>query len=270
MSNTKNNHYLSQCISKNFAKGYNPPTFWEYNPHTKETKPKNITKLFAKRRAWGQDLETAISKNFETKLAPVLREYAECEIQRLRIFGPNGITEPQFNGMVITNGEHRTLLSKLCYQTILLQRINSNPDDEIEQLLVDFYSIDNNPLKDFVLSLHEIHPLKHQIPLILTDGMLFICPVPQNSKKHPYHIIFMFPICEYRFLLWSSCKTDVEYFCHAYQDIHRLNLCRIDQHNKECRIASPNRAYLDFLIPQITSFSNRRGIKITASRSDAT
>lgn len=268
MSKTKNNHYLSQCISKNFVKGYNPPTFWEYNPNTKETKPKNITKLFAKRRAWGQDLETAISENFETKLAPVLREYAECKIQRLRIFGPNGITEPPFNGMVITNEEHRTLLSKLCYQTILLQRIYSTPDDETEQLLTDFYRIDNNPLKDLVLSLHEIHPLRCQIPLVLTDGMLFICPVPQNNKEHSYHITFMFPISEHRFLLWSSSKTDVDYFCHKYQNIHRLNLCRINQHNKECRIASADKTYLESLIPQIALFAEPQDLKVTISRQD--
>ena len=52
--------------------------------------------------------------------------------------------------------------------------------------------------------------------------------------------------------LWGN-KKDVEYFCYKYQNIHYLNLCRVAQQEKKCRIATQNKEYLELLIKQINT-----------------
>lgn len=98
MAKTKNNHYLSQCISINFAEGYQPKTFWEYNSITKELRPKNINRLFAKRRAWGQELESVIADGFENKLGPILKNMQSVIYSEEKYLVPQGYMK--FNLMV--------------------------------------------------------------------------------------------------------------------------------------------------------------------------
>ena len=146
MAKTKNMHYLSQCISINFLPNDKPKTFWEYNPETGKTVPKNIEKLFARRRSWGQELEEVLSGNsYENKMGPLLKELSQKKMKRLRVFGPTGIREVQFNAEEIQNSEHTKLLSKLLLQIALLQRSVKSPDEEVEKVLThDYEDILNN------------------------------------------------------------------------------------------------------------------------------
>lgn len=194
MAKTKNNHYLSQCISINFAEGYQPKTFWEYNPITKELRPKNINRLFAKRRAWGQELESVIADGFENKLGPILKKYAECEIQRGKVLGPKGIHEVQFNGFVIQNESEKSILSKLLCQTLLLQISNASLHGEEEATLSKIFHSQADFSQTLILSLFEVNPRLNCPPLVLLDGMTYIFIVPDNDGKHIGHVGFMFPI----------------------------------------------------------------------------
>lgn len=265
MAKTKNNHYLSQCISINFAEGYQPKTFWEYNPITKELRPKNINRLFAKRRAWGQELESVIADGFENKLGPILKKYAECDMQRGKVFGPKGIYEVQFNGFAIQDESEKSVLSKLLCQTLLLQISNTSLHGEETTLSKIFHS-EADFSQAFMLSLFEVNPRLNCPPLVLLDGMTYIFIVPDNDGKHIGHVGFMFPINENRMLLWTSRKEDVAYFAKQYMDIHYLNLCRINQHNKECRIASANKEYLNTVIRDMKLFTDEGNIQIRTER----
>ena len=141
MAKTKNMHYLSQCISINFLPNDKPKTFWEYNPETGKTVPKNIEKLFARRRSWGQELEEVLSGNsYENKMGPLLKELSQKKMKRLRVFGPTGIREVQFNAEEIQNSEHTKLLSKLLLQIALLQRSVKSPDEEVEKVLREIFA----------------------------------------------------------------------------------------------------------------------------------
>lgn len=266
MAKTKNNHYLSQCISINFVEGYNPKTFWEYNPTTKEIRPKNINRLFAKRRAWGQGLESVIADDFENKLGPILKKYAECKIQRGRILGSKGIAEVQFNGFIIQNKSDKSTLSKLLCQTLLLQKSNTSPDEESESKLSEIFHSPADFTQTLMLSLFEVNPRLNCPPLVLLDGMTFVFLVPENDGNNIGHIGFMFPISESRLLLWTSRKEDMSYFAKRFMDIHSLNLSRINQHDKKGRIASANREYLSKLIQDIDSFTEQGSVQIKTER----
>jgi len=140
MSKTKKNHYLSQCISRNFIQTGNK-TFWQYDClKGGAIEPRNISNLFSRKRIWGQNLENTINKYMENHIAPILKHLSERPVERIRIPGPTGFVENQFNGIHIDSEEDCTILSKLWLQVVLLQRSNeSQPDSEIEETLTQFF-----------------------------------------------------------------------------------------------------------------------------------
>ena len=81
MSKTKNDHYLSQCISKNFIQNDNN-TFWQYDCSRRILQQKNITKLFSRRRVWGQQFEKMINTHMENDIAPILKRFSNCTAQK--------------------------------------------------------------------------------------------------------------------------------------------------------------------------------------------
>ena len=266
MAKTKNMHYLSQCISINFLSNDKPKTFWEYNPETGKTVPKNIEKLFARRRSWGQELEEVLSGNsYENKMGPLLKELSQKKMKRLRVFGPTGIREVQFNAEEIENSEHTKLLSKLLLQIALLQRSVKSPDEEVEKVLREIFASDGIAINMHLL-LVEINPLMPSPPLVLIDGMTFHYIVPDLTGKTAGHGCFMFPISERRFLLWISKKEDYTYFAAKYKNIHYLNLCRISQHEKKCRVACANKEYLEQLVQNMSLFNENSKMPITIER----
>lgn len=262
----KNMHYLSQCISINFLPNDKSKTFWQYNPETREIVPKNIEKLFARRRSWGQELEEVLAGNsYENKMGPLLKELSQKNMERLRIFGPTGIKEVQFNAEEIENSEHIKLLSKLLLQIVLLQRSAESPNEEIEKVLRVFFGSNEIALNMHLL-LVEINPKMSSPPLVLIDGMPFLYVVPDLTNKTSGHCCFMFPISERRFLLWISKKEDYTYFAAKYKNIHYLNLCRISQHEKKCRVACANREYLEQLVQNMSLFNENSKIPIIIER----
>lgn len=269
MSRKKNNHYLSQCISKNFIENSNQ-TFWEYNCSTKSNPvQKNINRLFSKRRLWGEGLENTIGKHMENIIAPILKKYSTCQVDRIQHPSSDGTEEVQFNGFEICEEDERKALSKLLLQTSLLQRSNANGTNlDTEKNLQNFFEFDANVLKNIPLCVIEINPLMKAVPLILVDGMSFGFVAPNMPQKMDSigHICFIFPISTARFLLWGN-RNDLDYFALKYQNIHFLNLCRIEQSGKKCRIATQDKKYLDLLIPQIEPFSSgNSAVNVTLCR----
>lgn len=269
MAKTKNMHYLSQMISRNFSEKDSVRTFLLYDPNTRIICDRNINKLFSAHRPWGQDFENVLSGNdYENVLSPILRDLASCKIDRHTIIGPSEITECQFNGIIIDDDKQRSALSKLVLQSILLQRSAEKPQAEIEAKLMEIFT------SDFALKMNlglvEINPRGNYAPLILTDGLLFSFLCPNNDPKTLGHICFMVPISEQRFLLWVNGKKDFDFFCRKYSNIHYLNLCRIEQHEKKCKIAlaknPKNEMYLKGLVSQMANFNSDEQVKISIIR----
>lgn len=272
---TKNNHYLSQCISKNFMTQKGEP-FWEYDFGRKMgPQVKGIERLFAGRRLWGQELEKTIGAELENQLSGIISRLASEPINRYRHIDKNRINELEFNGYVIESREERRILSKLILQTFLMQRNNVQEEDiNADDILRDFFhEVDLSDKMNVCLS--EINPLMCHPPLILLDGMLFLFIVPEKragdkgrgkDKKVLGHICFMFPISTERFLLWGN-KEDMDYFALRYRNIDYLNLCRIEQQGKRCRAATQDKQYLESLIERVPRFdSGEREIRIRMER----
>lgn len=265
MSKVKNQHYLSRCISKNFITKDNKK-FYEYDCNNKKIKEKNIENLFSARRIWGQDFEQILSKEYENKLSVILNKYANININRVRIPFKSHFEETQFNGLVVENEDDRIVLSKLLIQQLLLQKKNKGMIDDMEEKNLSYFFKYSKGIAGNIV-LVEINPLMFSCPLILIDTMSFAYFVPDINKKDIIgHIQFMFPITPYRFLIWGN-EEDLNYFCYKYRNIHYLNLCRIEQQEKKCRIATQDKEYLELLVKQIDEFSTENtSITITAIR----
>lgn len=264
----KNNHYLSQCISKNFIVNSNK-TFYEYNCSLGgRIKEKNINRLFAARRVWSEKFEDILSYEYENNLAIDLNNLVNLELETPIIPGPDSLTSAQYICKYIDDEEMIARLSKLKLQIILLQQANNNPQHKNdEELLSKFFEIRSTQKENIVLG--ELNRYGKYPPFILIDGMMFTFIVPplNPTGNSAGHICFFFPISTTRFLLWGD-NRDVEYFCTKYSNVDYLNLSRIEQHQKKCRIASQNKKYLEYLIPKINYFfSGEQNVKIEAIRS---
>ena len=265
MSKKKNMHYLSQCITKNFAPKDSNKTFWQYDCAVKgPLQQRNVSKLFSSKHTWSQEFEDILSSNhYENVLGPLLRKLCDKEVKKGFIIGPNKIETFQFNAEQITDSGEIKLLNRLFLQTLLMQKSNNKecaPDDILSEIFQNELNLGMN------LLLVEINPWGKYPPLILTDGMLFFTLAPDKSKDSIGHMNFFFPINENRFILWTSTKDDYTFFAKQYQDINFLNLCRIEQHGKKCRIASFNKKYLENLIPLIENFSSNMAPEIIINR----
>jgi len=267
MSKTKNNHYLSQHISKNFRVNNGMP-FWEYDCATQiGPKQRSSKRLFAARNLWGQRMEDTINNEFENDLARELKLLVSCPIKRERVLTCKGMEEPQFNGIIINETERRKLLGKLFLQTVFLQRSNAKEkDNNAEKSVIQF--LKGNLAIDMNVVLVEINPLFKCPPLILVDGMLFLVLIPETKNKEKLgHISFFFPISTRRFLFWGG-KDDFNYFVLKFQNINFLNLSRIQQHNKKCKIATQDIEYLERLIVLMKNFPINEKVSIISSRNE--
>ena len=269
MGSKKHLHYLSQMITRNFLPQDGPRTFLQYDPATRELKPRNIDRLFSRYKPWGQEFENFLGGNtYENKPAPLLKELARFPFKRAFIYKRDCIEEPQFNAEIITEEDKRKLLSKLLFQTVLFQRSGEKPQPEVESFLSNLISSDFDPGLHILLV--EINPRFNYPPLILTDTMAFLFICPDNNEKPIGHVGFMFPISEKRFLLWVSQRNDYTYFCAKYRDINYLNLCRIEQNDKKCVIALAkskyNEIYLKSLIRESALFSSHETVQIRTER----
>lgn len=267
MGKTKNNHYLSQHISKNFRVNKGMP-FWEYDCATQiGPKQRSLERLFAARNLWDQLMEDTISNAFENDLARELKLLVSCSIERKRITTCKGMVEPQFNGIIIEETERIKLLGKLFLQTAFLQHSNAKEkDNNAEKLPIRFLTSDMDLNMNVVLV--EINPLLTSPPLILIDGMLFIVFIPEKRNKERLgNFSFFFPISTKRFLFWGG-KEDFDYFVYKFQNIDFLNLSRIQQHDKKCKIATQDIEYLKSLIGRIKNFSINEKVSIISSRNE--
>lgn len=269
MKKTKNMHYLSQMISRNFVEKDSPQTFLLYDPFKNQISERNIKKLFSGHKPWGEDFEKKLSgDDYENSLAPILKDLATCYIPKNVIIGPKEIIIAPFNGIVIEEAEKRSMLSKLFFQTVLLQRSNEKPDSQTENSIAKMIQADQK--LNMCLVLVEISSINNSIPLVLTDGLLFPFITPNNRPDSAGSVCFMFPLSEKRFLLWVNGASDANYFVSKYRDINYLNLCRIEQHEKKCKIAlaknQRNEKYLNELRVQIPSFDSHDPMPICYSR----
>jgi len=139
--------------------------FWEYDClEGGALKGKNITRLFAVRRAWGQGLEDALHDSPENELARELDELVKKDIHIPIAPLGSGLTTPQFNGVVIEDIAMRKRFSKLILQIILLQYINAQETSEgAEDQIRMFY--ESNFKIEMNLSLMEINPMGNFPPI---------------------------------------------------------------------------------------------------------
>ena len=196
----------------------------------------------------------------------IIKKLTTDPIERYRKITSSTIEEVQFNGSIIESDEEKKILSKLILQTILLQQ-NSiklkdpSSDDRLQSIFKSENCINMN------VALIEINPLMNQPPLILIDGMMFMFLVPENKNSEKLgHICLMFPINVERLLLWGN-KSDVDYFAMRYRNIDYLNLCRIEQHKKMCKVATQDKEYLDSLVRRVPNFnSGNNQVQISVCR----
>ena len=211
MSVTKKNHYLSQCIIKNFITENNQ-TFWVYDcGKGGKIYQRNVSNMFYGRHIWEQDVENSIHDNFEERIVDDLREILSWDISAPIIPGPKGLTVPQFSCKVIDNKTMRDNLNKLILQCVLVQaNWNVKERNNIVPFVNELFSRDTKGL-ELMLTLVEIFPNAGFPPLVLTDLLLFMFAVPNDEDKN-FHLCFCVPISTTRMIIWGS-EQDILHFC---------------------------------------------------------
>ncbi len=253
-------HYLSRCIIRNFVTKSNN-TFFEYDCVSGKLSPKNLNKLFAGYRLWSEKFEETLGREFENKLAPVLKKYANCSIKTNYTIGLKSIEIPQFSGFQINDENDHKILSKIIFQQVLLcQRDNNLEEEKISRFF------ENESLKIQYPVLFEIARAIYHPPLILVDGMVFTFLAPDKNISKIGHVCFMCPISTNRFIVWGN-QDDCDFFAKKYSNINYLNLCMIEQQDKQCKIASQDKDYIIWLSSHIRLFNSGENIKIKAIRS---
>lgn len=237
----------------------------EYDCATGSTREKNIDKLFSNYRIWSNDFETALANDYENSLAPLFRDLSTRVVNRKHIIGPRSIEEAQYNGMQIQDDKEREILSRLFFQQILLQMSNGFNTENSERLMSATYHGKGLNLQYPILV--EINPFSKTPPLLLMDAMFFMFVAPAQKIDKIGQVCHMFPINEKRYLIWGTVE-DAEYFTRKYRDIHILNLCRIEQQGKQCRIATQRKEYLEFVKKTYKLFRSTDKIRIKAIRSE--
>jgi len=80
MSKTKNNHYVSRFLIKNFRTEKGMPLY-ELDCSTRKIIERSIENMFSSRRAWSQNTEDAISKKFENSLSKYILNLINLPLQ---------------------------------------------------------------------------------------------------------------------------------------------------------------------------------------------
>ena len=256
-------HYLSQCYIKNFAK-VGHETFFEYDCVSKTFQTRNIKKLFAGYRYWSDTFEVGLSIKYENELANILKKLANYPIKRQVFISRDKLIIPEFLCVQIVDESDRRSISKLLLQQILIQQKSSDSSDKIpeDQLEAIFFS-EGIDLGCPVL--FEITQESNMPPLLLIDSIFFSFIAPSMDKEKLGNLCFVCPISSNRLVIWGN-DEDCNFFARKYADINYLNLCRIEQQEKKCRIASQNNEYLVWLSNRIHQFDSRESTRITACR----
>ena len=256
-------HYLSRCIIRNFITEENN-TFFEYDCAKKILTPKNYNKLFASYRNWSDDFEKVLGKNFESFLGPALKKYSTTFIQTNYVIGPKSIEVPQFSGFQIQDEADRQVLSKLLYQSILLQQLGADEGRKAPEHILNSIFSDKGLEVQYPI-LIETKSNTSIFPYILLDGIMFTFIAPDKNISKLGHVCFVCAISPSRLLLWGS-EMDYYFFCKKYQNTNYFNLCCIEQHGKKCKIASQNRDYVLWLSKAVESFRSGENIIIRSAR----
>lgn len=237
----------------------------EFDCATGATREKSIDTLFSNYRMWSNDFETELAHDYENSLAPLFRNLSTRVVNRQHIIGPHSIEESQYNGIQIQDDKEREILSKLIFQQILLQMSNGFNTENNERLMSATYQGKGLNLQYPILV--EINPFSITPPILLLDAMFFMFVAPTQKIGKIGHVCYMFPINEKRYLIWGTAE-DAEYFATKYRDIHMLNLCRIEQQGKQCRIATQRKEYLELVKKTYKLFRSTDEIRIKAIRSE--
>lgn len=254
MSNTAINHYLSQFIIRNFAE--NHEQLYELNLQTGMIKPRSVTNLFSGRRLWNQNFEDKLTKNIENDLAKVIRKVRNM---------PFAERPELFQAHEIIDKKDCDIISRIVFQPLLFQAKDS------KEAIKNLEPFINN--SDYIKSHSQIFYVKirkdlaNVTPLVLIDNSVYICPVYINKPNLSAHIAFSYPISPYEFILFLSYQDVLSFLEQHSYSVHEINMRAITQQNKECRIASANKQYLELIKNTINSYTMNTDIcKVIAAR----
>lgn len=233
MSKTKNNHYVSRWLSRNFKKD---GALYCLDCKTKTIERKSEKNLFAIRRLWDQELEDLVSKEFDTKYAPVINSVRKMPF--------NSVTGDAVSLHKIEDCKIEKALNEFMAKQMFISKtaISGIPVDMLSQVL---RITQQNPYKVFVAIINK--QVSDCMPFVLADNPLFLDIAITDREQMIYNLCFMFPISERELLIFAKSTDSLECVLRGYHSIHEMNVHMIAQNAVECQVASGNLRYLEML-----------------------
>lgn len=241
---TKNNHYLSISIAKNFRKSNTPMYLLDCKNGKVTNRSTGKDNLFAKHYAWNQKLEDAFN-TLENKVAPLIDNILSLPL--------NNCTK--YFDVTQLNDRYK-LIFEYILQSGMLQLTYANMEqvDKNQYNLAELIKKSENLAAPTVYLIRYNQNITNMYPLVLLDNAFSISlSPPQNPVTSAGSASFFIPISE-NYLLYFGTDWEVNNFLKAFQNPHKVNLYRICVENKECLVASQNKSYIYFLASEYEYF----------------
>lgn len=233
MSKTKNNHYVSRWLSRNFKK---EGALYCLDCKTKEIARRSEEKLFAIRRLWDQEIEDTVSREFDTKYAPL--------ISRVRRMPFNSDEKNMLSLHKIEDYKIENELNEFMTKQIFISKIATS-GFSVDMLSRSLRAIQQNPYEVYYAIINK--KVSERMPLLLADNPIFLDVAITDQEKMIYNPCFMFPISERELLIFAKNMYSLEYVLRGYRSVHEMNVHMIAQNDAECQVASGNREYLKMI-----------------------
>lgn len=245
---TKNNHYVTQAFSDNFRSNPGNP-FYVFDCKTGSIQSKGLKTLFMKRHAWGDDLERSFG-DLENEVMPAIKTI---------LFTPFA-SFPENIDVHCFRSKGCSIISRYFNQNLMLQLANEQHPAKQQELLVSEL-LKSNCLEfgNFATYIRYNPRTFKDHPFALFDNVasFYLAPVPderQPTKASSYKLCLTLAISEYSLLFFGNAAY-VERFLIRFSNPHIFNIYRIIQENRECKLASQNREYLQFLAKEHQYYS---------------
>ena len=233
MRKTKNNHYVSQWLIRNFKKD---EVLYRLDCKTKKIEIKSEEKLFAKRRLWSEKTEGVVGKEFDTQYAPLIRKIRtfpfESNKKDILVFHricDKGIAQDLNEFM-----DKQTMIFKTAVNLVPEADLGMMLSAQEKDIFEVYYGIVNKEISKYT-------------PLLLIDNPVFMDIAIKDAKEMTYELCFMFPISECEILVFAKNLEILTKVFKGYHSIHELNVHMIAQNKAECQIASTNKRYLEMI-----------------------
>ncbi|MCL2364522.1 MAG: hypothetical protein FWC71_07665 [Defluviitaleaceae bacterium] len=242
--NVKNNHFLSAFFSDNFRNDAKQMWLLDCNTGKVDTRNTGRANLFAKRRAWDQDIEDAFN-NIENKFNPKINQLLNLPLATFHEYWHFDLLPKSYDDL-FTYMFAQTMMLQLSNEQKSIQNTNKKTVGVKTMLEGMLHSGINVPGNGIIII--RFNPkIYAECPLVLIDNITSTFVLPHQGKPVFAFITVISPYT----LLFAGTREQFDAFFQFYPTTHMINVKRILQEDKKCYVVSCHEQYIKFLQTEI-------------------